>query len=119
MSWEKNASLHRPSAGDNSSFAATSTCSAWGRNRPANSLFVLVSGQVAAGFKIGEQVENLLFREGVQQADRHHGRTLRFSFLDLRFLECLDERVGGAGLDGGRVGVFLDNHTGQFVAVLQ
>src|SRR5947207_12000945 len=54
---------------------------------------MLVFDALPAGLQKGEQVENLLFRQRVQQTDRHQGRTLRLPPLNLGFPERLDEGI--------------------------
>src|SRR5438128_8913732 len=82
-------------------------------------MVVFLNPSVATGLQIGEQVENLLFGKRVEQAQRHHGRRLWLSSLDVGLLESLDERVGRAGLDGQVPDIFFDDHAEHLVSIFQ
>src|SRR6266545_5943945 len=84
-----------------------------------SSMLMLVCLNITAGFKEGEQVKNLVFGQCIQQSEGHQRGLLRLPFLDIGFLERLEERGGRAGLNGHRVGIFLDDHAQHFVSILQ
>src|SRR5438034_10702972 len=54
----------------------------WSLGRPG-SVPVPVRGHIAAALQVGQQVQNLVFREGIQQPDRHRRRTLGLPVFDV------------------------------------
>src|SRR5436189_3545263 len=51
-----------------------------------NSVLMLVGRKVAAGFDVGQESENLLLRQLVEQSHRHWGGVLWLLRLDIRLL---------------------------------
>src|SRR5947207_15907242 len=58
-----------------------------GSFRRPPSVPVRVNGRIAAALQVGQQVQNLVFREGIQQTDRQRRTTLGLSCFDVGFLQ--------------------------------
>ena len=82
-------------------------------------MLMRVSLKVAAGLQTGQQVEYLIFRQSIQQSERHQRRLLRLPFFDVGILEGLEERIGRTRLNGDAIGIFLDDHAEHFVSILE